>query len=143
MLGAGEHGAIGAGIDQCAGWTCCVVEQRLVPAGRGVMRIDRDGSRLYRAHPVVIVDRVEERQMQDRRQRRTLVETHRAATDRIVVGLWPTISTRHKLHAIGPQRIELADLKTFGTALARIGAADKIEERMGIALGGTVVKNEA
>ena len=116
VLCVGEHGAIGAGIDQGAGRACRIVEQCLVPAGRGVMRIDSDSSRFYRAHAVVIIDRVEERQMQNRRQRRTLIEAHRAATDRIIIALWPTINACHKLHTIGPQRIEFANLQTVRTA---------------------------
>ena len=41
VLGVGEHGAIGAGIDQCAGRACRIVEKRLVPASRSIVGIDR------------------------------------------------------------------------------------------------------
>ena len=58
-----------AGIDQRAGGPRRVVEQRLVPGAGRVVGVDRDRRGFERRQPVMIVERMEERQMQDRRQR--------------------------------------------------------------------------
>ena len=68
-LRVGQHRALRPRIDQRAGGPRRVVEQRLVPARRGVVRVDRDGGGFQRRQPVVIVERMEQREMQDRRQR--------------------------------------------------------------------------
>lgn len=53
-----QHRAVRPGIDQRAGGPRRVVEQRLVPHGARVMRIDCDGRGFDRREAVVIVERM-------------------------------------------------------------------------------------
>jgi hypothetical protein len=70
--------------------------------------VDRDGGGFERAQPVMVVERVEQGEMQDRRDRPRLLEAHGASRHRILVGLRPAVRTGHDTHAVGPQRVELA-----------------------------------
>ena len=70
---------------------------------------------LDRRQSVVIVERMELREMQDRRHeraglRRALFEAQRAPRDRVLVSLRPAVHAGHHAHAVGPQRVELAHL---------------------------------
>ena len=62
----GRQLAVRRGIDERAGRPRGVVEQRLVPARRGVVGVDGGGRGLDRAHAVVVVDGMEEAHVQDR-----------------------------------------------------------------------------
>ena len=126
------------------------------------MGIDRDRGSLQRRKPVMIVERVEMRQMQNRRQRLRLFKAHAAPRHLIFVSLRPAVAARHDPHAVGPQRVELAhraverhrfDIRIAGelqmrdqrlderrAVLPRIGLRQQIEQRMAIALGIAVVK---
>ena len=68
-LAVGQNRALRPGIDQRAGRPRRIVEQRLVPRRGGIVRVHRDGRRLQRGQAVMIVERMKQRQMQDRRQR--------------------------------------------------------------------------
>ena len=62
-----------------------------------------------RREAIVIVERMKECQMQDRRHaRRRLIETHAAPADAIFIRLRPAVGAGHHLHAIGAQRVEFA-----------------------------------
>jgi hypothetical protein len=146
-----------AGKHQRAGGPRGVVEQRLVPARRGIMGVDRDRGGLDRRQAIMVVERMEEGQVQDRRHRCCeLVEAHATRADAIVVRLRPAIGARHHLHAIGPQRIEFADgvaerdrldigvageqemrnqhLEEHPAILARVRPRQQLRQRMRIAL---------
>lgn len=56
----------------------------------------------------MIVERMKERQMQDRRQFGLLVEANRMAADRVFVSLRPAVAAGHQLHAIRPEHMQLA-----------------------------------
>jgi hypothetical protein len=58
----------------------------------------------------MVVERIEEGEMQNRRQGRALVETHRRTRHLVLVGLRPAGCAWHELHAVGPQCIKLAHL---------------------------------
>jgi hypothetical protein len=60
----GKAAALFRRIDQRARRTRRIVEQRLVPAPGGIVRVERDQRRLERREPVMIVDRVKQRQLQ-------------------------------------------------------------------------------
>ncbi len=100
----------------------------------------------------MVVERIEQGKMQDRRDRPRLLEAHGASRDRILVGLRPAVRTGYDAHAVGPQRVELAhraveahrldigvaaDEKIGGDrfeqarpVLARIGTREQRRERM-------------
>ena len=80
----------------------------LTPACRGVVGVDRDRGGLERREAVIIVERIEQGQMQNRRLRGSLLEAHGRTGDRIVESLRPAVRPRHHLHAVGPQRVQLA-----------------------------------
>ena len=148
----GEHRAVRPGIDERAGGPRRIVEQRLVPGRGGVVRVDGDGGGFERAQPVMIVQRIEQREMQDRRNEPRLLEAHGARSNRIFVCLRPTVRPRHDAHAVRPQRVEFthravevhrldiavaADQEIGGDrfkkarpVLARIGAREQGRERM-------------
>lgn len=113
----------------------------------------------------MVIDRVEERQMQDRRRLAlTLPEAHRVAPDGIVVGFRPALATRHDAHSVRPQRIEFArlaagahrlDIGVTGNeqmaeqhlaegdaALTRIGPLDQRQRRMLRHLAGGGFRDE-
>ena len=56
----GGEVAVAGGIDERAGWSRGVIQQRLVPAGGGVVDIDGGRCGFDRAETVVIVERVEQ-----------------------------------------------------------------------------------
>ena len=58
--------AVGAGVDQRAGGAGGVIQQRLVPEGRGVVGVERGLRGGERGEAVVIVERVEKADVQDR-----------------------------------------------------------------------------
>jgi hypothetical protein len=70
--------------------------------------VDGDRRRFQRTQAIVIVQRMELRQMQDRRQRRTLVEAHASGADDIFIGFRPAVGTRHHAHAVRSQSVKLA-----------------------------------
>jgi hypothetical protein len=112
----------------------------------------------------VIVERMKLREVQDRRQRRALIEAHGPRADHVVIRLRPAVGARHHAHAVGPQRIELAhrtlhhhrfDIGVAGqqqmradafqerrALLPRIGPGQQIEQRMRIALHRALVDQE-
>jgi hypothetical protein len=101
-LCVGEHRAVRPGIDQRTGRPRRIVEQRLVPFGGGIVGVDRAGRRLERAEAVIVVERIEQRQMQDRRQRGVLIESHGRTGHGVVEALRPAIRPRHDFHAVRP-----------------------------------------
>jgi hypothetical protein len=96
--------------DESAGGARRVVEQRLVPGSRRVVDVERGRRRFHGRQAVMIVGRMEEGQMQDRRHRfvRLLREADRLPADRIIVGYGPTVGSRHHAHPVGPQRVQFA-----------------------------------
>jgi hypothetical protein len=66
-LALGQHRALRARIHQRAAWARRVVEQRLVPRRSGVVGVDGNRRRLDRREAIMIVERMKECQMQDRR----------------------------------------------------------------------------
>jgi hypothetical protein len=147
-----------AGIDQRAGGAGRIVEQRFVPRARRVVQIDADRRGLERAHAVMVVERVEQRHMQDRPHppARVLREAHRLPRDRIIVSLGPAVRPRHHLHPVRPQRMQLAHnaphrhrleigvarhhqmpvpgLEQVRPALHRVGLRQQREQRVGVDL---------
>jgi hypothetical protein len=128
------------------------------------MRVDRNGGRLERRQPIVIVEGVHQCEMQDRRQCRGLIEAHAAPRDGILVGFGPAVGARDQLHAVGPQRVELArggldahrlDVGVAGeqqvrrdrldqarACLTRVRPRNEIEQRMSIARRAALLHHE-
>ena len=60
----------------------------------------------------MIVERMEQREMQDRRQRRRSGRSARCAPPTVYsYASRPAVGPGHELHAVGPQRVELAHLR--------------------------------
>ena len=80
--------AVAGGVDQRAGGTRGVVEQRLVPARGGVVDVDGDGGGLDGREAVVVVERVEQFHVQDAAHagRGLAGEAARLAVDGVVEG---------------------------------------------------------
>jgi len=168
VLRSRQHCAIGSGINQRTGWTRGVVEQRLVPACRGVVGVDRDSGGFQWALPVMVIERIEQRKVEYRRQRGILIEAYRRPCRRIFVGLRPAVRARRKPYAVGPQRVEFADphlallAKADGldigvagqqemrgnrfeercAILTRVRSPHEIEQRMVVALVRTFVEDK-
>jgi len=109
---------------------------------------------LDRRQSVVVVDGVEELDVQDRTHagRYFAGEAHGAAVGRVLEGLGPALGARDDFHAVGSQRMQLAQaaadsdglevgvagdeqeavprLQQVRRAADRIGAGDEVEERM-------------
>ena len=79
VLNRRQYTAIRSRVDERTGRARGVVEKRLVPAGRRVMRVDGDSCGFLLALTVVIVERIEKREVQDRRRGGILVEAHRGS----------------------------------------------------------------
>jgi hypothetical protein len=94
--------------DERAGGPRRVVEECLVPGARRVVDIERRGGGFHGGQAVMVVRRMEQRQMQDRRQRLVLADgkAHGLRADRIFVSGGPAVRIRHHAHAVGAQRME-------------------------------------
>ncbi len=76
------------------------------------MDVERARRRLDRREAVMVVERVEELQVQDRRGAviAWIAEAHRAAADAVVEGFSRRIGAGHDPHAVGPQHMQLGRL---------------------------------
>ena len=87
------------------------------------MDVDRGASCLDGAHAVMVVDGVEELEMQDGAdaRHRFLVEAAGLSRDGVFEALRPAVGAGDDLHAVGAQRVQLADgaveLTEFGRFL--------------------------
>lgn len=73
------------------------------------MGVDRDSGGFQWALPVMVIERIEQRKVEYRRQRGILIEAYRRPCRRIFVGLRPAVRARQKPYAVGPQRVEFVD----------------------------------
>jgi hypothetical protein len=162
----GAQVAFARGVDEGAGGTRRVVEQRLVPPGRRVVDVDRRGGGLDGGEAVVVVDRVEELDVQDRAHARHHLagEAHAAAGGRVLERLGPAVGAGDHLHAVGAQRVQLADLagkrhrlevgvagdeqeavpglEQIGGGGDRVGAGEEVEEGVLGELGVALVEEQ-
>ena len=121
------------------------------------MRVDRPLRGLQRRHAVMVVQRIEEFQVQHRAAR----QAERLSVDGVFIGLGPAAGRGHRLHPVGPQRIEFArrivhvhaldigiarnqqetieHLQEFAAVLARIGPGQQRQQRMLAALGASLI----
>ena len=149
----GEMRAFRPRIDERAGGPRGIVEQRLVPEARGIVRVERHLRGGERRKAVVIVERIEEFDMQDRLDPFAAHLVARFLSERAIdEGRGPAVAAGHDAHAIGPQRIEFAQLLVDqngldigvavkqqigaerldegGAGVERIGPLDQSEQRM-------------
>ena len=118
------------------------------------MEVDRGGGGFERAHAVVVVRGVEELHVEDAADTGNAVagEAHGASGDGVLEGFGPAVGAGDDLHAVGAQRVQLADvavdgdgfdvavagdeqvaeqrLEELGADLDRVRAVDEVEQRM-------------
>ncbi len=81
------------------------------------MDVERHRRRLDGREAVVVVERMEELQMQDRRQPFGRDrEAQRTPIDGVLIGLRPAVAAGHHLHAVGAQHVQLAHNAIDATA---------------------------
>ena len=90
-------------IDQRARRPGGIVQHRLVPAARRIVRVDGALRRFQGRHAVVVVQRVEQPQLQHIVAR----QPHRLSVDGIIIGLGPAIIGSNRLHPIRSKCVEL------------------------------------
>ena len=86
------------------------------------MHVERSLRGFQRRHAIVIVERIEDRQMQNRRGRLAHCEAHRRPARAIFVSLRPALRAGNDFHPVGTQRVQLAHFLEHAHAL-EIGVA--------------------
>ncbi len=161
-----RHLTVRCGIDERAGRPRRIVKQRLVPARRGVVNVDRHRRRLDRAHAVVIIGGMKHAHVQDRPHawHRLIFKADRLSAGGIFISLRPAVGSGDHLHAVGPQDMELAqlpverhglDIRVTGNkqkpvpAFEKVGSrvivartADQIEERVAFDLAVAFIEQQ-
>ncbi len=85
-----------------------IVQQRLVPGPRRIVHVDGEGRRLHRALAVPVVARIEELQVQHRREPvRMPHHPRRPPGHLILIAGRPAVRPGNHPHPVGPQRIQL------------------------------------
>ena len=97
--------------------------------GGRVVDVDGGGGGLDGAHAVVVVDGVEQLDVQDRAHagHRLAGKAHALAAGGVLEGLGPAVGAGDDLHAVGAQRVQLADLAADGDGF-QVGVAGHEQE---------------